>query len=842
MRTAQHKPPSVQLASPARATALLCKPATRSSELESRAADSGEAPRWDLANVATFGSALEVAPAGGSLEQEADRAAARVMRMRSSQAPGAPRISPASGSSPSGVAPRAPTGETSAGSADSTVREVLRSPGQPLASSARAFFEPRFGRTFGQVRIHADGVAARSADALDASAYTVGQDIVFARGRYAPESHGGRHLLAHELTHSVQQRGEAPLIQRAPADAKPDPGAESDGGVAVWRIENEDGTWSAVDANGEVLDTGPLGPVINPTLPDLYLAYLEEEQREAARAEALRQYADPAWSDPLSPIRSPESYDPQIYDTEVLRRKAAERKFDEYDRKGYGAHGVSYKRAGSGRVYANDIKPEDWKELSERYGIQVSTDPDRVVLPAGRYAYESVYEGKLIKKIMKDNKLPPEAIHKVAEQLEASIEKGAYLSVAGIGTARFGGPTLARTAGRPGPSPLDFKPQTPRMAPGRIGRVYFKVRFAWGLAARGVNRSGANPKIGAGRPTAALVQPASPGGKAPAPTPTVGARPTAVQKPPPPAPAPRASTPQQATPATPAPRAPTPQQAPPASPAPQAPVSPSPQGPVAVVTVPGTSVTVPSTSVKGQTSPSTPTTAPTTQPASPSAPAPTTQPASPSAPAPATVSTNDPQQGVKDALARAQQRLREGEAGLAEYHRQIARARQAAERWKQARDAAPKGSAERAQAAVKHQAALKGLAEQQGRLSHQVSMNAGEEARIRHLQKALDARTYARPSSFRVGKEAEVWALAPKEPDGSVLSPSKTKIRPGDPWVMGHKPKYEFWKHQRSAAERGISREQFLNEYNDAKNLRPETKKDNESHLYEDRTDAYFGY
>jgi hypothetical protein len=59
---------------------------------------------------------------------------------------------------------------------------------------------------------------------------------------------------------------------------------------------------------------------------------------------------------------------------------------------------------------------------------------------------------------------------------------------------------------------------------------------------------------------------------------------------------------------------------------------------------------------------------------------------------------------------------------------------------------------------------------------------------------------------------------------------------------MGHKPKYEFWKHQRSAAERGISREQFLNEYNDAKNLRPETKKDNESHLYEDRTDAYFGY
>ncbi len=74
----------------------------------------------------------------------------------------------------------------------------------------------------------------------------------------------------------------------------------------------------------------------------------------------------------------------------VLRRKASERKFDKYDQMEYGAHGVIYKKRGSGRVYANDIAAEDYKELTERYGINVSTDPHRVVLPVGRYAYETV--------------------------------------------------------------------------------------------------------------------------------------------------------------------------------------------------------------------------------------------------------------------------------------------------------------------------------------------------------------------------------------------------------------------------------------------------------------------
>jgi hypothetical protein len=65
--------------------------------------------------------------------------------------------------------------------------------------------ESRFGRDFGQVRVHTDTRAARSANAVDASAYTVGYDIVFGPGQYAPGTSPGKQLLAHELTHVVQQ-------------------------------------------------------------------------------------------------------------------------------------------------------------------------------------------------------------------------------------------------------------------------------------------------------------------------------------------------------------------------------------------------------------------------------------------------------------------------------------------------------------------------------------------------------------------------------------------------------------------------------------------------------------
>jgi len=93
--------------------------------------------------------------------------------------------------------------------APAIVNKVLRGPGQPLAGAARAFMEDRFAHSFGNVRIHTDAEAARSARAVGAVAYTVGRNVVFDHGRYAPDTASGRRLLAHELTHVVQQRGAA---------------------------------------------------------------------------------------------------------------------------------------------------------------------------------------------------------------------------------------------------------------------------------------------------------------------------------------------------------------------------------------------------------------------------------------------------------------------------------------------------------------------------------------------------------------------------------------------------------------------------------------------------------
>jgi hypothetical protein len=92
------------------------------------------------------------------------------------------------------------------------VHEVLRSPGQPLDPAARQLLEPRFGHDFSQVRVHADERSAASAQAVDALAYTVGTDVVFGRNQYRPGSPRGVEILAHELTHVVQQRG----MERSP--------------------------------------------------------------------------------------------------------------------------------------------------------------------------------------------------------------------------------------------------------------------------------------------------------------------------------------------------------------------------------------------------------------------------------------------------------------------------------------------------------------------------------------------------------------------------------------------------------------------------------------------------
>jgi len=92
----------------------------------------------------------------------------------------------------------------------------LGSSGQPLPESSRQFFEPHFGQDLSNVRIHTDSIAAKSADSINALAYTTGNDIVFNSGQYSPETDSGKKLMAHELTHVLQQTQNGQQIQRKP--------------------------------------------------------------------------------------------------------------------------------------------------------------------------------------------------------------------------------------------------------------------------------------------------------------------------------------------------------------------------------------------------------------------------------------------------------------------------------------------------------------------------------------------------------------------------------------------------------------------------------------------------
>lgn len=138
-------------------------------------------------------------------EQEAERVGAAVARMP------ATATAPAATPSPSSVQRATDHGHVNAdGSPDSGIAgriQSARSGGAPLPEGVRRFMEPRFGADFGRVRIHTGASAAALAAQLNAHAFTTGRDIFFAQGRFQPDTTEGRELIAHELTHVLQQRG-----------------------------------------------------------------------------------------------------------------------------------------------------------------------------------------------------------------------------------------------------------------------------------------------------------------------------------------------------------------------------------------------------------------------------------------------------------------------------------------------------------------------------------------------------------------------------------------------------------------------------------------------------------
>lgn len=140
------------------------------------------------------------------------------------------------------------------------VHEVLRSPGQPLDAGTRAFMEPRFGHDFSQVRVHTGSQSMASTQAVGARAYTVGSHMVFAEGHLTPETAIGRKLLAHELTHVVQQQSTTGQTSRSLRVDTPESAAEHEAErhstfVAEGRTS---GAASAISPSGPLVQRQPL--------------------------------------------------------------------------------------------------------------------------------------------------------------------------------------------------------------------------------------------------------------------------------------------------------------------------------------------------------------------------------------------------------------------------------------------------------------------------------------------------------------------------------------------------------------------------------------------------------
>lgn len=148
-----------------------------------------------------------VAPASDPLEREADAAADAVLCSEDPERAAVPSSGPAD-------LPRGGAGSAApVPSTEAAVRAASRE-GAALSADARAYFEPRFGRALGDVRVHADAEAAEAARSVGARAFTLGSDMVFGAGEYAPGTAGGRRLLAHELAHVVHHRAGPPTLRR----------------------------------------------------------------------------------------------------------------------------------------------------------------------------------------------------------------------------------------------------------------------------------------------------------------------------------------------------------------------------------------------------------------------------------------------------------------------------------------------------------------------------------------------------------------------------------------------------------------------------------------------------
>lgn len=294
---------------------------------------------------------------------------------------------PASSSDPTGI--------------PAIVREVLHSPGKPLETDTRNSMERRFGQDFSQVRIHTDAKAAESADAVNARAYTVGTDIAFNAGQYSSRSQSSRRLLAHELTHVVQQSaGSVGADAEAIADAtaarvaqgKNVEGSSLSGARLTLQRQSKDDSGNASTTSPSAAD-----PSVEPPVDEFDFDKTDIPPKHLARLQALRTRLLSAPQATVILTGHTDTVGKEKYNEDLGRRRAAAVRDFLVKQKGVNPNRVQVKSKGGVEPAAGQapakVDPEKGEKnpKNRRVEIQIvglpSTDPktelksDRPTLP-----------------------------------------------------------------------------------------------------------------------------------------------------------------------------------------------------------------------------------------------------------------------------------------------------------------------------------------------------------------------------------------------------------------------------------------------------------------------------
>lgn len=246
---------------------------------------------------------LKIGQANDQYEQEADRVAEQIMRMpesestskantnsfsniNSSQQHAIVQRSCAACREESDLIQRkkqpALTSEVPANI--TTSMQSLKASGSPLAQSERSFFEPRFGTSFSGVRLHHNQSAAKTAESIQARAFTLGQHIVFGAGQYSPGSAASKKLLAHELTHVIQQKGaSSSVIQRYTCQNNPATAPSS--GMSDCRTENSRPSHANVTINFSENQSG-IGSAAQTALSGVAASWHANARNDTVRIDA----------------------------------------------------------------------------------------------------------------------------------------------------------------------------------------------------------------------------------------------------------------------------------------------------------------------------------------------------------------------------------------------------------------------------------------------------------------------------------------------------------------------------------------------------------------------------